>query len=74
MALRIVRKSGWHCAFTRACVFESLGPGWRETGTNLVFCSAHRPAADLMRHTGGRDGSEAMARVNPMQNLRKGAS
>jgi hypothetical protein len=71
--LRIVRGRGWHCSFTRGCVFESLGPGYQEQGTNLVFCRVHRHMAELMNFTRGREGAEGVAQLSVPKTMRQGA-
>jgi hypothetical protein len=60
----VVRRRGWHCCFTKACAFEQLGPGFRLAGTNMTFCGSHVRMADMMSHSGGRDGGELTAKMN----------
>lgn len=57
--LRIVRGRGWHCSFTRGCIYERLGPGYVQPGTNLVFCGVHGSVAEMHAHTQGAAGFEA---------------
>ncbi len=69
MRIIVVRRGGWHCGFTKACMYEHLGPGFRFAGTNITVCGPHMQMAQMMSHSGGRECGEATARMNlPLQN------
>jgi hypothetical protein len=57
----MAKERGWHCAFTRACLFETLSEPQRVPGTYLVCCRPHAAQMQQQRFRGGQESAEALA-------------